>query len=98
MTRNEPKSIGKRAAAAILLSGAVALAGLGLASGTAQADPDSAPHTTTANDIKIGNRSQFVQSGTTSTGNDSGTTTTNPPAARPQTLVFMIERFSTSNH
>jgi hypothetical protein len=41
----KPKSIGKRAAlaATLLVSSGLALAGLGLASGTAQADPGPAP-------------------------------------------------------
>jgi hypothetical protein len=51
------------------LSGVLVLAGLGLASGTAQAD----------NDIRIGNRSQFVTS---------STTTTSPPVTTTKLSQF----------
>ena len=83
-------SIGKRFAATTLLSSALALAGLGMATGIAQADPNpvSAPGIT--NDIKIGNRSQFVQSGDQQA----------PPSSqmgRPQTQVFKIGSFVISN-
>lgn len=38
------KSLAKRAAAALLMGGGIAIAGLGLASGTAQADPGPQDH------------------------------------------------------
>lgn len=48
------------------------------------------------NDIKIGNRSQLVQSETTSSGPTSPTITT-VVSGRPQTLVFKTGRFVISS-
>jgi hypothetical protein len=53
----------------------------------------SGDDTTTVNDIKIGNRSQFVQSADTPPPPVQQTTIT----GRPQTLVFKIGRLMISN-
>ncbi len=77
------------------LAASVMAAGLGTAivAGTAVASADIATDTTGVNDIKIGNRSQFVQSAATPPPPNQQATIT----GRPQTLVFKISRFVISN-
>lgn len=77
------------------LAAFVMAAGLGTAivAGTAVASADIATDTTGVNDIKIGNRSQFVQSAATPPPPNQQATIT----GRPQTLVFKISRFVISN-
>ena len=72
----------------------VMAAGLGTAivAGSATASADTGTDTT-VNDFKIGNRSQFVQSGDTSPPPTQQTRIT----GRPQTLAYQNERFVISN-
>jgi hypothetical protein len=62
--------------------------GTAVVAGSAVASADTGTETNSVNDIKIGNRSQFVQSGNTSQPTQQASIT-----GRPQTLVFKIGRF-----
>jgi hypothetical protein len=70
-------------------------AGLGTAivAASAVASADVSTDVSGANDIKIGNRSQFVQSA----DNPAPPTQQTSSAGRPQTLVFKIQRFVISH-
>jgi hypothetical protein len=76
------------------LSGFVMAAGLGTAiiAGSTVASADTRTDTDIVNDIKIGNRSQFVQSASTPPPSQQTTS-----AGRPQTLAFKTGRFIISN-
>ena len=77
------------------LAAFVMAAGLGTAivAGTAVASADTGTDTNGVNDIKIGNRSQFVQSAATPPPPNQQANIT----GRPQTLAFKISRFVISN-
>jgi hypothetical protein len=77
------------------LAAFVIAAGLGTAivAGTAVASADTGTDTNGVNDIKIGNRSPFVQSAVTPPPPNQQANIT----GRPQTLAFKISRFVISN-